>query len=343
MEGQNMTRPIKHILVIRLSAMGDVAMAVPVLGAFTAQYPDVKLTVLTRQFYKPFFRHLENVTVFSADINGDHKGVFGLYNLSQQLKTLHIDAVADLHNVLRTKILKMFFVVTEYIQIDKGRDEKRKLINGYFKQLKTTHQRYTDVFEKLGFPVDLAEYQFPPKPKLNSKVNALLGNKSLKWIGIAPFATHESKMYPTESMEQVIAELSKKYKIILFGGGESEIEKLNVLASKFDNVTTIAGVLNLDEELDLISNLDIMVSMDSGNGHIAAMLGVKVLTLWGATHPYAGFAPFNQPMEHSLFADRDLYPKIPTSVYGNKAPEDYKDAMKTITPEMVVQKATNFL
>ena len=65
-------------------------------------------------------------------------------------------------------------------------------------------------------------------------------------------------------------------------------------------------------------------------------LGVKVITLWGATHPYAGFSPFNQPLENALVSDRNQFPKLPTSVYGNKKVEGYEDAMRTISPEKVV-------
>ena len=81
-----------------------------------------------------------------------------------------------------------------------------------------------------------------------------------------------------------------------------------------------------------------MLSMDSGNAHIAAMLGTKVITLWGATHPFAGFAPFNQPFENCLTSDREKYPLLPTSVYGNKKVGGYKDAMRTISSEKVVEK-----
>jgi ADP-heptose:LPS heptosyltransferase len=77
--------------------------------------------------------------------------------------------------------------------------------------------------------------------------------------------------------------------------------------------------------------------MDSGNAHIAAMLGVKTVTLWGATHPFAGFAPFNQPLENCLTADRNQYPLLPTSVYGNKKVEGHEDVMRSITVEKVVR------
>ena len=78
--------------------------------------------------------------------------------------------------------------------------------------------------------------------------------------------------------------------------------------------------------------------MDSGNGHLAAIYGVPIITLWGVTHTYAGFGHFQQPEENQLFADRKKYTLLPTSVYGNKFPKGYEDAIATITPETVVKK-----
>jgi ADP-heptose:LPS heptosyltransferase len=329
----------KHILVIRLSAMGDVAMVIPVLRALIEQNPQLKITVLTRQFFFPFFRDLPNVSLFSFDAKGKHKGVFGLFKLSKELKALGIDAVADLHNVLRSNILKLFFFGTPFVQIDKGRTEKKALISGErFQQLKTTHQRYADVFIKLGFNVDLSKPSFPKPKKLSSKVSETLGHKTTKWIGIAPFAAHESKMYPLDLMKEIMESLSKDYTIILFGGGNKETSILSHFEYEFENVMNISGKFTLDEELDVISNLDIMLSMDSGNAHLAAMLGVKVLTLWGVTHPFAGFAPFNQPDDYALIADKHKFPRIPTSIYGNNYPKGYENAAGSIFPKTIIDK-----
>ncbi|WP_411766104.1 glycosyltransferase family 9 protein [Winogradskyella sp. A3E31] len=328
-----------HILVFRFSAMGDVAMTIPVLRAFTQQNPEVKITVVTRPFFKPFFRDIENVEVFEADLKDKHKGFFGLYGLSKELRQLDVDAIADLHNVLRSKLLKLFLLDKRCIQIDKGRREKKALISGkIFEQLKTTHQRYADVFEKLGFPIDLSSPTFPIKAKLSERLKLFISSPELPTIGIAPFAAHESKMYPLAKMKEVISKLSKTNNIILFGGGQSEIEILNQFENDFQNTFSVAGKLSLDEELDLISNLDTMLSMDSGNAHLAAMLGVKVITIWGVTHPYAGFAPFNQSEDCCLLADRKKYPKIPTSVYGNKFPEGYENAAGSIPVERIIEK-----
>ena len=165
-----------------------------------------------------------------------------------------------------------------------------------------------------------------------------VGEKSNSWIGIAPFAAFKSKMYPLDKMVDVIDALSKDYKILLFGGGEKEISFLQPLADTYENVINLAGKLSLEEELNVISNLDIMLSMDSGNGHLAAMLGKKVITVWGVTHPFAGFTPFNQPDNYQLLSDRDKFPKIPTSIYGNKFPDGYEQAAGSISPEEIVSK-----
>ena len=339
-----MPKQPKHILVIRLSAMGDVAMTVPVLSALHQQYPDVKITVLTRAFFEPFFRGITNVSVYHADVKKRHKGVLGLYRLSKELKNLNFDAIADLHHVLRSNILKFFLRGITCIQIDKGRAEKKALVSGkLFDPLKSTHQRYADVFEGLGLPLNLSNPVFPEKVVLNDKLRAWFKSKDKKCVGIAPFAAHNGKMYPLHLMKVVIQELSKDYQIVLFGGGEQESRILNGFESEFDEVINLAGQVTLHEELDLISNLDVMVSMDSGNAHIAAMLGVKVITLWGVTHPYAGFAPFNQPEDYALVADRKMFPKIPTSIYGNTYPEGYENASASISVDHIIDKLKSVL
>jgi ADP-heptose:LPS heptosyltransferase len=334
---------MKHIAVMRLSAMGDVAMTVPVLRALVNQYPEVKITVVSRPFFKPFFDGIPNLSFFAFDEKERHKGFLGLIKLFQDLRALDIDAFADLHNVLRSKIVRTLFALSgkKIASLDKGRDEKKGLTrpdNKVFKPLTTMFERHTKVFEQLGFPVNLDNPIFPQKAILDSEILNVIGNVPQKLIGIAPFAQYDSKVYPLDLMQEVIDTLAveSNHTILLFGGGKKEIEILNTLSSGKQNVINMAGKIKFPQELQLISNLDVMLSMDSGNAHIAAMLGVKVITLWGATHPYAGFSPFNQPLENALVSDRNLYPKLPTSVYGNKKVEGYEDVMRTILPFEVV-------
>lgn len=320
-------------------------MTVPVLRAFVKQHPEVKLTVISRPFFKPFFDGIPNLTFFVFDDKERHKGFLGLVRLYKDLKKLHIDAFADLHNVLRSKVVRTFFALSgkKTAFVDKGREEKKALMraeNKVFKQLPSMFERHKKVFEEIGFSLDLSNPVFTEKAILNQEIVDLIGKDYQKLIGIAPFAQYDSKVYPLDLMKEVITKLAenRNYTILLFGGGKKEIEILDLLSKPYENVVNMAGKIKFQQELQLISNLDIMLSMDSGNAHIAAMLGVKVITLWGATHPFAGFLPFNQSLENALTSDRNQYPKLPTSVYGNKIVEGYEDAMRTISPKEVVEK-----
>jgi ADP-heptose:LPS heptosyltransferase len=335
---------------MRLSAMGDVAMTVPVLMALAHHYPELKLTVISRPFFQPFFKDVPNLNFFAFDEKERHKGILGLWRLFQDLKALKIDAFADLHNVLRSKVVRTLFALSgkKIAFVDKGRAEKKALTraeNKIFQPLATMFERHQLVFETLGFPIDLSRPQFPAKAKIFQSELATIVSQSNTLIGIAPFAQYDSKVYPLDLMQEVIDTLAQnlEHTILLFGGGQNEKEQLDNLKGDKNNVINMAGKVSFTTELDLISNLEVMLSMDSGNGHIAAMLGVPVVTLWGATHPYAGFLPFNQTLDNALVSDRKHYPNLPTSVYGNKKVAGYENAMRTILPEQVVARIAEIL
>jgi len=274
-----------------------------------------------------------------------------LLKLFKTLRKNKIKAVADLHNVLRTKILKLFFKLTfiKVQSIDKGRAERKKLTqkkNKKFKPLTPIHYRYCDVFGRLGFPIDLTNHEYPIQPFLpeNSEEQKILSKSAGKRIiGIAPFASFAGKSYPLDLMQNVIAYLQKDHLIYLFGGGENELKQIKVWENAYDNVIDIASPFNLTEQINIITYTDLMISMDSANGHIAANYGVPVLTIWGMTHPFCGFTPFDQGIENSIMIDRNVYPEIPTSVFGNKIPKGYESAFRSIEPKEVIEKALEIL
>ena len=341
----------KSILVFRFSALGDIAMTIPVLRAFFNTYPNQKIIFVSRGFVEPLFKEFDNLEFISVDFNNDFKGLKGLLKLFKTLRKNKIKAVADLHNVLRTKILKLFFKLTfiKVQSIEKGRSERKKLTqkkNKKFKPLTPIHYRYCDVFGRLGFPIDLTNHEYPIQPFLpeNSEEQKILSKSAGKRIiGIAPFTSFAGKSYPLDLMQNVIAYLQKDHLIYLFGGGENELKQIKVWENAYDNVIDIASPFNLTEQINIITYTDLMISMDSANGHIAANYGVPVLTIWGMTHPFCGFTPFDQGIENSIMIDRNVYPEIPTSVFGNKIPKGYESAFRSIEPKEVIEKALEIL
>lgn len=337
-----------HLIVVRLSAMGDVAMTAPLLRAFVHQYPEVKLTVCSKPGWEPLFQEVPNVHFFPVDTKGKHRGFIGILRWFWEIKKTQPTQVADLHEVVRSKIFRtlasIMGIQTAYTS--KARKEKKQLTQ---LQHKTLHpltpiiERHRQTLQKLGFVVNW-NHAIAPAKLLPEKVQEIVQNQPKPWIGIAPFAQYASKVYPNILMQEVLEQLSNKTQgtIFLFGGGAKEIAQLQEMTIA-PNIQVVPGKLNLIEELGLISNLQVMLSMDSANGHLAAIYGVPVVTLWGATHPYLGFTPFQQPFENSLLPNREQYPFLPTSVYGKKQVKGYENAMQTIAPEVVVAKILGFI
>ncbi|CAM3872365.1 glycosyltransferase family 9 protein [Flavobacterium branchiophilum] len=343
-----MSKPIKHLMIFRLSAMGDVAMTVPNIRKLAHLYPNLKITMVSRPFFKPFFDDIPNLTFFAFDDKKRHKGFIGNLRLFIDLKKLKPDAFADWHNVLRSKIVSqlMAFSGIQTAQINKARKVKKALTrpkNKIFKPLTTVFDRQIEVLEQLGFQIKNASPIFPNFQPNKAIQNLIKPNK--KHLGIAPFAQYQSKVYPFDLMQKLIQNLAQNpdYEVFLFGGGQKEKQLLTTLAATHPNVYNMAGCFDLATEMALISQLDLMLSMDSGNAHIAAMLGKKVLTLWGATHPYAGFLPFNQPIDYALVPNRNQYPLLPTSIYGNKKVAGYENVMQTIKVDEIINKIKQIL
>lgn len=334
-----MTKP-RHILVLRFSALGDIAMTVPVIKNLLQQNPSLEITFVSVPFVKPLFDGIDRLHFYSANIKKEYNGLAGIWRLGKKIKKeVPFDGVADLHNVLRTKLLR-FFLGNKKAVIDKGRKEKKELTRPHNKKLrplKTGFQRYADVFRKLGWHVDLdiekglsclqADKTLLPFPKLDNIL-----------IGIAPFAKHNAKMYPLDKMEKLVDLLlsNENMQLAIFAA-KNEVGPVSHWADKPGKIAIMAGRLNLSQELNLISQLDIMISMDSANMHLSSLSGVPVVSIWGGTHPFLGFYGWGQSYDNIVQAD---LPCRPSSVFGNKDCPVHGPAgcMQPVTPEMIYEK-----
>jgi ADP-heptose:LPS heptosyltransferase len=331
------------ILVIRLSAMGDVAMTAPVLYSFIEKYPHIKLSVLSQKSFGSLFNS-SKIHFIGIDLK-HYEGLNGLYELFKVLKKEKFDLVIDLHDVLRSNILRFFFRYiggTKVFVVDKGRKDKKRLTrkkNKVLRPLKTTVERYVDVFRAAGFDIRLSEDVREPGVEISDKVAAILPNgHNPVCVGIAPFAAHQGKIYPLEKMAEVLDYLSMKGVCLFLFGSNSEKMQLQEWESKFPHCISVAGKFTLKEELQLIGKMDLMLSMDSANMHLASLAGTTVVSVWGATHPYAGFTGWRQSPENIVQIDK---PCRPCSVYGNK--KCYRDdlpyaCMREISPAMIIAK-----
>lgn len=345
----------RNILVIRFTALGDVAMTIPVLYSFCYSNPDTEFTMLTQRVASTLFVNPpSNLKVVGVDTRSQYHGLRGIYRLFKDLTaSTRFDAVADLHDVLRSHLLSLLFALftgAKVRRINKGRVGKRRLTRTWNKrmfQLRSSRERYREVFHHLGLKYDdCFETLFggsAADTKLFENITAAK-REGERWIGIAPFAKHQGKIYPLDKMKVVVERLAvmNGVKIFLFGAGDSERAVLREWSMGRENVISMAeGMNGFAVELALLSHADVMISMDSANMHLASLVGLPVISIWGATHPYCGFMGWRQSESNAVQLSMKCRP---CSVFGNKPCRrgDYA-CLNDITPEMIISKVEHRL
>jgi ADP-heptose:LPS heptosyltransferase len=254
--------------------------------------------------------------------------------------------VLDLHGVLRTNLLDALFLLTgcRIYRIRKHRKLRRKILKHKKAGLGVPHAviRYLRVFEKAGLTGKISGSAFPPTdhPARIARIN-----KEEIRIGIAPISKHKTKNWGLNNVSKLISLLRLKYpvEIHLFGGPEDQ-PALDSLSGP--DVFNHAGVFGPLDEISLIQKMDVFISMDSANMHLASLAGVATVSVWGATDPSLGFSPLHQPDDYSLYSDpADVFCR-PCSVYG-EIPCKRTDApmicMNSIKPGKVLNKISEIL
>lgn len=339
----------RTVLVVRFSAMGDVAIAASVMAGICAANPDVRFVIVTRRQWVPLFSGVHpDLIVHGVDLKA-YPGPRGMWRLTSELcRQYRPDTLVDLHDVLRTKMMRCFARLRglKVSVIDKGRADKRRLTrphNKILRQLTPTADRYRSELVAVGLH-DAMPASIPSDKRSEADSQTIR-------IGVAPFAAHQAKTYPPELTAQALELLCRHYgaalHILLFGG-PGEVPQLEALADRLrSSGATVSDIAaekrGLQAESDLISTLDLMIAMDSGNLHIAALRGVPSLSIWGGTHPFAGFSPVQCAPSVMLGADMECRP---CSVFGNR-PCSRTDSpyacLHAITPDRVAREAEQLI
>lgn len=332
------------VVVARLSALGDVVMTIPVVYNLARSNPDLTVVVVTRDRMATMFENdaPANLEVKGIDLKKDYKGPRGMFRLVSELSNEYdIRAFVDLHDVLRTRLMRLFMLLRgkRVTHIDKGRADKRKLVrigaDAFGKKLEPTVDRYEDAIRRAGITI---------KPHFNVLYENV-ESKEGRRVGIAPFAAHKGKVYPLDRMREVVDKLASlpDTTVYLFGAGEAEKSVLAEWVAGRDNVVNMADKnIGLAAEMKLMATLDVMVAMDSGNMHMASVSGTPhVVSIWGATHPAAGFIPWHVNSDDFVQLSMSCRP---CSIYGN-APCRFSDyrCITSIMPDMIVDKVIKYL
>ena len=317
-------------------------MTVPVISILRSTHPEIKITLLTTKFFSTLYNQIPEINFLYFEPK--HKTLQGLFGLSRKINKINPDFIIDLHDVLRTKILRLFLInkFGHTVVVNKGRKEKKLLIRGIKSEpLKLMHRRYAETFEALNIKINIDDFSYYKKIKITNHNYAFSSNDKL--IGIAPFARHQCKEYSINNIINFIDSLDKSWQILIFGAPGIEEQKIIKLCNNKSNRHVISSNYNLEQQMAIMSNLDVMISMDSANGHIASLFGIDVITIWGATHPNSGYGPLNQPKENSIVPDLNKFPDLPVTIYGSDCPADYAEAINTIKCERILERLNKII
>jgi ADP-heptose:LPS heptosyltransferase len=149
-------------------------------------------------------------------------------------------------------------------------------------------------------------------------------------------------MYSLDQFKEIVQFFDRPpYVLYFFGGKGAERILLADWERIFSRAVPMSSTSSIAEELEIMGEMQAMVTMDSANMHLASLVNVPVISLWGPTHPYAGFYGFQQDPLNAVQVNLGCRP---CSVFGNTSCWRGDHAcMNQITPEMVEEKLLTLL
>lgn len=326
-------------------------MLLPILYGVAEANPEHEFCLLTQPFFaKLLIAPPPNLRARTIDIKTECKGLGGLIAYTRGLTREGYDLCLDLHDVLRTKVIRTGLRLSgcRTLHLTKPRGGRKRLLasvgKGELKALPPMYGLYKEVFRRAGLRVPVLHGRpiFAPSDQgLQEQQPELFDGREL--IGIAPFASTDSKTYDLKLMESVLATLASEGKTVcLFGGRGKEAETLDTWAEKYPQVYSLAGKLSLEEELAVMNRLKVMASMDSANMHLASLVACPVVSLWCATHPSAGFLGIGQKHEDCLTSEH--LGCSPCSIFGkvDKCKRGDMPCRRSISTEQIVAKINSY-
>ena len=333
---------MKHVLVIRLSALGDVAIMAPLVKAYAEANRDVTFTVAGPPLLEPLFEGEANVHYLGL------KKKQSFIKIYKALNAVGADTVIDLHKVNRVgfaiitlRLRHLFNPHFRIFALHKGKVSRWFYLHHLWRKArKPQYVRYDDVFRHAGLKCNNAlmckcvSVDVPNTDTITQSHNSAI-------VGVAPFSQHEGKIWPWEYTERLVLMLAERGRKVLLFGSKEEAPQLEALAVRHENISSVAGRQAFRDELEIIKGLSLMVSMDSANMHFASAMGTPVVSIWGATHPDFGFYGYGQDRANALCANLECQP---CSAFGQK-PCRYGDyrCLRAITPEMALEKIESLL
>lgn len=320
------------ILILRFSSIGDIVLTTPVIRCIKQQVPGAEVHYCTKKAFQSILAN--NPYVDKVHVLGEN-----LSDLVQELKAENFDYVVDLHNNLRTRIIKTRLGKPSR-SFNKLNYEKWLMVNFKLNRLPDVHivQRYLDAAAALGVKDDGGglDYFIPAKNEVD--VHTLPEGFQQGYVAFAIGAQHYTKRLPTERIIELCERLQQP--VILLGGKEDAATGEEI-ASYFQKQTTnneqrttiynACGKYSLNGSASLVRQATQVVSHDTGLMHIAAAFGKDIISVWGNTIPEFGMYPFRT--KYKVLEVQGLSCRPCSKIGYSKCPKGHFKCMRDISFE----------
>lgn len=298
----------KKILIVKMSAIGDVIHTLPALNAIREKFPEAHITWLVEQEAADIVlghKALDRVIVsrrktwikqlFSGKY---HHALKQIRHFLQQLRDTHYDMIIDFQNLFKSGIMVMLARGSQKTGFDKGMEHSEHSHIFYNKKIAPVSmeihalKRGLMLLESLGIYCKKTAYHLPITKKDRLDIGALLKendiNRQKPIICINPQATWPTKLWDKKKFALLADRLNERYNAqILFTGGMPDRNEIFAIISLMKTPgTNLAGLTSLKTLAALYEKADCLITTDTGPMHLAAAMGTKIVAIFGPTAPW---------------------------------------------------------
>ncbi len=299
--GARVPEPPPRFLLMRLSAMGDVLLATPVLRMLKKSRPGCRIDFLVKNTYVSLLKanpHVGRILVFDSA-----GGLRGLLALARSIRNSRYDAVVDLQGNFRSRVLSFFSGAPLRSRACMHRFRRFLLVHfgwNTYRRIVPVPLRYLDSLP-FGVEDDGEGLELEVPDAAVSKVRGLLNiparSKKAMIAALAPGAGRATKQWPADRFAETGRELADRgWHIVLVGGkndaGVCARVSQAMRTEQAPAPSDLSGKLSLLETAAVLQLSGILITNDTGVMHMASATGTRTVALFGPTTHHFGFMPF---------------------------------------------------
>ena len=297
-----------NILIIKPSALGDIALALPALASLRASFPKARISWFIRPEFAPLLKNVPGVdemVIFDRKLLGKWwyrpKSFAALIKLTKRLRSEKYDIAIDLQGLFRTAFFTWLTGCKKRFGMANAREYAVVFYNHRVPVKDCIHviDYYQKIVAAAGASQKVMDFNLEPDAKSKETVARLLaghGTKPDNYAVFVPGSAHKHKCWPAENFAALAEKIASKYDMSIAAVGTNSEKSIidELKAQSKEPVIDLAGCTDIPQLVALLNGAKLVVSNDTGPGHIAAALKKPVVLIFGPTNP-ARISPYGRP------------------------------------------------